>query len=313
MGICINCGKKTGLLRGKKFLDSYEYCWSCYENILKNEAIEGLKQYKERFNIPENPYIIGYAGGFANVDKFIKENLLEKIVFKKDRMIDGNIFFWIKRNHLMFALSPYVDESGFSNQDILDLIKYIEVLKENGEISELEFLEKRSLFLMKNNHIIISCIQKSEDFQPFFSISKEDVLFFSRVGDFYAKTSGGGFNLTGAIVGGIVGSSVGAIIGSRNKIDTEVIDERNTILMVKEKDDIKGIFFTSSTFDVLSRVIPDKEISVVNISSQQRKMNPFEDDISTKIEKLIELKARGVLTAEEYEERKKRIIDKYIG
>lgn len=313
MGYCVKCGKKTGLLRGKKIMNSNEYCYSCYENISTIDTIDGWKQYQERFNIPQNPYLLSYVGGFDGIDKFTEINLLKGIVYKKDRMISGNMFFWIKDNNLMFALSHKVEESKFSNQEIIDLVRYLEDLREKGKISSEEFSEKRSLFLMKNDYIIISCIQKNLGCQPIASIKKENVLFFSRVGDIYTKSSGGGFNLTGAIVGGIIGSGIGAVIGSRNKIVTELIDERNTVLMIKENDEIKSIFFTSTTYDLFLKVLPDKDINTVNVSIHDRKTDNFEDEIIIKIKKLDELRIKGILTAEEFEERKKTILDKFLG
>lgn len=104
-------------------------------------------------------------------------------------------------------------------------------------------------------------------------ISLDNIKSFTRKGDIRTETrvtggGGGGSSLKGALVGGVIAGGAGAIIGSRQKteaIKTEnvVIDERETIMEIDYNGERKFLFFDSKAYDVLIKMIPEKEISFV--------------------------------------------------
>lgn len=92
-----------------------------------------------------------------------------------------------------------------------------------------------------------------------------DILYFEELGELrkYAKVSGGGSSLKGALVGYALGGNVGAIIGSREPVKTDIIseDERKVELIYKnENGEIENLEFAHDAYAVLKTLIPDKEL-----------------------------------------------------
>lgn len=161
------------------------------------------------------------------------------------------------------------------------------------------------------------------------SIPLANIQYFSREGDIYTETkiSGGsspGFNLKGAVIGGIIGGTAGAIIGGQGRIDpvkSETIrhDDRKTIL-VHNGGKVKlstgdnatlgegTLEFAPEDYSVLMKLIPDKELSVV----QQRRAGekgPSQPDPADQLRKLKSLHDDGLITDEEFEEKRKKIVN----
>ncbi|WP_042338652.1 hypothetical protein [Desulfosporosinus youngiae] len=113
-------------------------------------------------------------------------------------------------------------------------------------------------------------------------IFMDNIKSFTRKGDIRTETrvsggGGGGSSIKGAVIGEVIAGPAGAIIGSRKKneaIKTEnvVIDERETIMEIDYNGERKFLFFDSKTYDVLIKMIPQKEISFV-ISNNESKAN----------------------------------------
>lgn len=147
------------------------------------------------------------------------------------------------------------------------------------------------------------------------AIHLSNIHYFYRDGEVYTETkvSGGGNtgpNIGGAIVGGIIAGPAGAIIGGQNKrqpIKSETIrhDERKTVLVYN-----KGkLEFAPEDYAVLMKLIPDKELSVVQqkraLESHQSKQPSVED----KLRKLKALHDDELLTDEEFEEKRKKLVE----
>jgi len=102
-------------------------------------------------------------------------------------------------------------------------------------------------------------------------IPLSNIKSYIRKGDFRTEMritggGGGGSSIKGAVIGDVIAGPAGAIIGSRKKteaIKTEnvVIDERETIVQIHYNDERKFLFFDSKTYDVLLKIMPEKEIS----------------------------------------------------
>lgn len=139
---------------------------------------------------------------------------------------------------------------------------------------------------------------------------------YKRIGDFHSYSEvtgggGGGSSIKGAVVGGVLAGEVGAVIGSRkkvNEIKTEnvVVDKRQTILEVSVNDKTHYLVFESKDYDVFLKLIPNKECSFIDKSSNENSnKNIFKD-----IEELAKLKDKGILSTEEFLEKKEMLLSK---
>ena len=164
------------------------------------------------------------------------------------------------------------------------------------------------------------------------SIPISNISYFRPEGDIHHETKitgsggdGGGFDIGGALVGGLVAGGVGAIIGSRketNPIDikSEYIehDERKCVLYYSENGHDKSITFTHDAFDVLKKLIPDKEYMIVEEikkreiigESQTHQPQPSTASIPDQIRELSKLKDEGILTEEEFNIKKAELLAK---
>lgn len=155
---------------------------------------------------------------------------------------------------------------------------------------------------------------------PVFKISDKDFLFYAREGEFYIKTdvSGGGTDYGRAIVGGLLFGPAGAIVASRNKTKTSTmeIDKRTTILYYKYNDELADAHFDKKTYNLFKSLFPSKDSSVVDRLSKLASKNveqisseKIEEDVYTKIEKLGNLKDKGYITKEEFNIKKKQLLE----
>lgn len=156
---------------------------------------------------------------------------------------------------------------------------------------------------------------------------------------------GGGSSLGGALLGGLIGGEAGAIIGSRRESDPirsrEVEnDNRSTSLhYTTENNEDGSIWFNYYDYNTFEKLIPDKSYEIVkerkklelladqykevkklqeesmskDLTNQTNdagnKTNP-EEDITTQIEKLFQLKEKGILTEDEFIEKKRELLSK---
>ena len=96
-------------------------------------------------------------------------------------------------------------------------------------------------------------------------VSVDDILYFEELGELrkYAKVTGGGSSLKGALVGYVLAGDVGAIIGSREPVKTDIIseDERRVELIYKNADgEVENLEFTHDAYAMLKALIPEKEL-----------------------------------------------------
>lgn len=145
------------------------------------------------------------------------------------------------------------------------------------------------------------------------TIDVNNIEFFTRDGDVYNYSevtggSSGGYSLKGAIIGGVLAGGVGAVIGSRKqgeaiKTKNIVEDNRITILKVKKGDLEFLLEFDAKDYDVFQRLIPNKNKLLI-------KDTISEDDVYDQLKKLASLKECGILTNEEFENKKKILLNK---
>ena len=96
-------------------------------------------------------------------------------------------------------------------------------------------------------------------------ISVDNILYFEELGELrkYAKVTGGGSSLKGAMLGYALAGNVGAVIGSRESIKTELIseDERRVELIYRNQNgEIENLEFTHDSYGVLKELLSHKEL-----------------------------------------------------
>lgn len=130
---------------------------------------------------------------------------------------------------------------------------------------------------------------------------------------------GGGTSIAGAVIGGAIAGDAGAIIGSRKP--TEEIhtyytteDHRKTELRYKENDKEVSLMFSFSAFEFFESLFPEKNYDIVQEikknSIVQNTASGNIDDITGKIEKLASLKEQGILTEEEFAQKKSELLER---
>lgn len=189
---------------------------------------------------------------------------------------------------------------------------------------------KWNVFLWKENNIINLCGQNESDGIRKIEIKIESIKYYDRNGDYRvdAVTEGGGVNVGNAIVGGIVGAIIGAILmgvmgmivafgigallAGRNKTITKnkEIDNRKTYLYYSEDNEDKKIIFTSKDYEILLKLIPEKEMGYIENNKILKANDIKNDNVYIDIEKLSELKDKGILTEEEFGIKKQLLLDK---
>ena len=137
----------------------------------------------------------------------------------------------------------------------------------------------------------------------------------------YGGGGGGGQpNLYGAVIGGLLFGGAGAIIGSQtgihiNPIKSDIVenDSRVTILNLKNSEgqaEIRELPYYYS--EVFMKVIPEKEFNFIqaqNTPTQRQTQNAPARNIVEEIKQLKELLDLGLITQEEFDAKKKQILN----
>lgn len=204
-----------------------------------------------------------------------------------------------------------ISESTLNNPVIVKYLKSQPQLQINGDNLDLMiWTNKDTLYLVHND--LVNCAGG-------IAIPIESIKSFLRQGDMYIETNvsgggGGGSSLTGAVVGGVIAGGTGAVIGSRKKIEeikteNKQIDNRETILEFEYYGKTYYMFLTSEAYDILLRMIPQKEFNYVSRDNIKKIENKSNDDTSfDNIRELAKLKEEGILTEEEFQAKKKQLL-----
>lgn len=163
-------------------------------------------------------------------------------------------------------------------------------------------------------------------------IPLDNIIYFKEIGkvDYLAKVNGGkinggGVNIDGALAGGMIFGAAGAIVGSQlgteiksTGINTtvETVDTRQVSLRYKDSNDkIAEEIYPYEVFDFLMKVIPEKEITIVNLESQKEKTLSVSKESSQsnnrfeEIKKFKELLDCGIITEEEFQTKKAELLN----
>lgn len=189
----------------------------------------------------------------------------------------------------------------------------------NGEVIN------ESLYMWENNNNLnfISSNYLEEEkriLRELLSIPIDNIIFYAMEGDYRIDNivEGGGISLSGAIIGGVIAGNVGAVLGGRKKITTtqKTVDERQTYLYYKENGEMRYIVFNQYVYETLRKLYPYKDIKFLEKkkiaeSSNTEPLNKMEENTIYKdIEELTKLKDKGILTENEFNEKKKILLEK---
>lgn len=160
-------------------------------------------------------------------------------------------------------------------------------------------------------------------------MSKEDIVYYSNheiisyTSDI--KNEGKNISISGAAIGAVIAGGTGAIIGSRkdaNKFSTEFVkhDDSKLYIYHKMQGEIKCLQIAQPSFyNWLKKYLPDKDYeylqhnninnSVDNVNNAKIENDDNNMDISLRLEKLKKLYENNVISEEEYEEQRSRLLN----
>lgn len=158
---------------------------------------------------------------------------------------------------------------------------------------------------------------------PYIQIPLSKIQSFQLIGDKHTTTSisgggGGGSSIGGAIIGGVIAGGAGAIIGSRKAVDeikseTKIVDERSVILRYYDDNDVLSVLQISpNAFELFLKWFPEKEYDYLTTQQKAGEGNgrtvQAQPNIKERLETLEQLKNDGLITEEEYNNKRQDIL-----
>jgi len=159
------------------------------------------------------------------------------------------------------------------------------------------------------------------------SVPISQIEYFSKRGEIFRENKisgggGGGSSIGGAVAGGLIAGETGAVIGSRkkvNEIKSELIthDTRETYLNYFDNNERHSLCFDIDSYQLFNDLIPEKEFSIVNAIKSSEIINNqiftnSQKSITDQIRELAKLRDDGIITENEFNEKKKQMLDKII-
>ena len=192
-------------------------------------------------------------------------------------------------------------------------------------------IDKSTNVLGKKSYIWIDddclylCSYFDEEFDEKDKIEKtvipiKDILYYHLYGEVYNKTiieggGGGGTSISGAVIGGLIAGGAGAIIGSRKEVNpittrSEKIDNRGIVVefYYKKKLSHMSLRQWDLTYEFFLKQLPEKEMNFV--VNNKKDINSSSSEILEQIKKLSDLRVQGILTEDEFKDKKKILLDK---
>jgi hypothetical protein len=207
------------------------------------------------------------------------------------------------------------------------------VVSYNGGFAEL--LETKNCLWLDDNNLCFFPATPPDTDEPsnvnkiiLYKIPIDNIEYYATKGEVIHENKisgggGGGSSIGGAIVGGVIAGEAGAIIGSRKEttpIKSELIthDTRKTFLNFYDDNHIKhSMFFDFEDYNIFYELIPEKAYNIVSAIKTNNIINKVVNknitaDITNQIKELAKLKDEGLLTEEEFTEKKKLLLDRII-
>lgn len=197
------------------------------------------------------------------------------------------------------------------------IIKYKKGFANIPKVKQYIWIEEKNICFFP------AIIQNQESNYILYKISLEDLEYYTIQGNISKenKISGGGgkvggSSIGGAIAGGIIAGGAGAIIGSRKKgiiepLNSQIIthDNRETLLNYFVDGIKHSMFFDYEDYTTFLKIIPEKEYSnFVN----NHLVRGSKSSIVQQLEEMAYLMEKRIITEEEFNEKKKILLDKII-
>ncbi|KMT21514.1 SHOCT domain-containing protein [Clostridium cylindrosporum] len=195
------------------------------------------------------------------------------------------------------------------------------VIVKQSDVNELK--EKCRYIMWKECDKLHFVFEKYINYDvPKVEIPIDQITTFQIQGDMYTETNisggeikGGGSSIGGAVAGAVLAGGVGAVVGSRKKIEgtpitseTNIVDNRETILeFYNNEDKLSYIFLDNNAYKILLKLIPEKEINFNKHRIESNNTNSS-NNVYDEIKKLAELKDQGIITEEEFNEKKQELL-----
>lgn len=241
------------------------------------------------------------------------KKLEEKVKAHKEKYSIPNDTTKVFIKDLDGFITQYTDEFFYGVSDVMDVAKCADVViwKEGDKLGMNLYANRVS---KKDHSYVMPCDLAIR------YINIDNVLGFGYVGEIkrYIETKGGGVSIGGALVGSVIAGPIGAVLGGRKGITTEekVEDNRQLYLIIKDEDKVYNLELFSFDYDLLKKVIPEKEIGATSKSDELlAKANVSDssknnEDIYSEIERLSALKDKGILTEEEFSKKKAELLSR---
>ena len=148
---------------------------------------------------------------------------------------------------------------------------------------------------------------------PVFVIPKDSIEYYNMTGTEKSETNihtdNAGTNIKGAIIGGLIAGDAGAIIGSqhnRNKVysTTRHIDERCVELFYKLDGKTQIVKLGTDAYSLLEKWYPEKSYGYVVSRAKPSETSAFDE-----IKKFKELLDSGIITQDEFDAKKKELLN----
>lgn len=211
------------------------------------------------------------------------------------------------------------------NQDRLNAMNYIDGFEVGHFTFLYSSLEERVgetvKIVKKEDELIIYPTRVTETNNDFkiLKIKIKDIEYFKNDGEKYReqKISGGGstgINVGGAILGSIIAGDAGMILGGQRKVNeitstTITHDNRKTKFSYFEGKTRKTLYFALEDFEYFQDIIPEKDFDVVSTTRKNKLVKKEESSTKKKLKELKELLDEGLIDKEEFDERKKKLLD----
>lgn len=215
---------------------------------------------------------------------------------------------------------------AFDGQEIVIYARGYKYAEKLAVYAKEEHLELKDFF--DNYRSALAIINEESDILTR-KYNKESIIYFQEKGGLHYTTeisggggTGGGVNISTALLGGIAFGPAGAIIGSSvgtevniGEIQSESVKHDERYVELKFNDEFGKVVtdvFSYDFYKIFLEIIPDKEYSYVKVNPQQinrKVVKPVvNDEMVNQLRSLKLLLDEGIITEEEFNIKKQAVL-----